>query len=267
MKTEELTQHAYCVDVAGYTILRNQVHDTDLQTYLKVCKQAADKGGRYAGERCLYCWGPETLKILEHANIDKLATCVMGAYRFWDLDRVSVSPATEGVQYPLKVESPPMNDLEWHRDFGYSEGVEGRPDYLWFFVCLTDINDENGATWIVPGSHRESQYKPKAFDEEESKKWVASAVQVRANGGDIVVLNPRTFHAAGRNYTSETRWIMSVGLTSRSEPARYNHWKIAEPIREGLTEQVKGLLEASETCYDTDLKVKPILPEGWPVSP
>ena len=28
------------------------------------------------------------------------------------------------------------------------------PAHLWFFLCLDDTTPENGATWIVPGSHR-----------------------------------------------------------------------------------------------------------------
>lgn len=259
---EELIQHAYCVEVAGYTILRNQVPLTDIQTYREVCTRVLDNG---ANGRCLYCWGTETLKILEHGNIDQLATRVMGEYKFWDLMCVCARPATEGVQYPPKVEYPPMNDLGWHRDFGRASSAEEQPVYmLYFFVCLVDINDENGATWIVPGSHRRSaRHEPLAFKDEE--KWVASAIQVRANAGDIVVLSPSTFHAPGWNYTNEPRLIMSVGLVSQREPARYNHWQIAAPIRERLTGRVERLLKASETHYEKDPELPPPdLPEGWP---
>ena len=58
---------------------------------------------------------------------------------------------------------------------------------------------------------------------------------------------------------------MNAGLTR--EPARYNHWQIAAPIRKKLTGRVERLLKARDTQYETDdpETPAPILPEDWPV--
>ena len=42
----------------------------------------------------------------------------------------------------------------WHRDMPYQEWIISRPLALNAFYCLTDFTDKNGATYVLPYSHK-----------------------------------------------------------------------------------------------------------------
>ena len=274
---EELQRHAYCLQqVAGYTILRNQVSEHDLQTYREICTKVLQekKGGGWAASS-LYCWGEEMLGILDHENIHRLASLVMTDYKLWNLSVGSPTPAEADGEYPPQeelewyrgfhhVDSPERPSDMWHRDFDPADSNEG-PNYLWFFICLVDVNEQNGGTWIAPGTnHISDLYEPNPH----AKRWFPSAIQIHAKAGDILVLDPTTYHERGTNYTTELRLLLSVNLCRKHVPAAFNHWKIAGPLQQKVKGRVKELLKASEAhAYDRNPSAPIVLPEGWPVSP
>ena len=199
----------------------------------------------------------------------------MGDYKLWNLAVRSPTPAKEGVEYPPKDElewyrdfslvdrTERPNDL-WHRDFDLADRTEA-PNYLWFFICLVDVNERNGGTWIAPGTNRISAlYEPNPH----AKRWFPSAIQIDAKAGDILVLDPTTYHESGKNYTTELRLILGVALSRKHLPAAFNHWKIAGPLQKKVKGRVKELLKASEAQEDIrNVSAPLILPENWPVSP
>ncbi len=67
---------------------------------------------------------------------------------------------------------------------------------------LDDFTEENGATWFLPGSHH-SPERPSRDD------FFARAERLVAPAGSAWYLNPRMWHAAGKNDTD--RWRHSFG--------------------------------------------------------
>lgn len=84
---------------------------------------------------------------------------------------------------------------------------------------LDDYGEENGATRVVPGSHRPRQGdSPDLNDESRS-------VQLSGAAGDILVFDVDLAHAAGRNSTGARR--RSILISYRTESLHALHLKTA----------------------------------------
>ena len=64
--------------------------------------------------------------------------------------------------------------------------------------CLDDFTDENGATRIVPGSHRWNR-KPMA------EEAASASVALEAPAGSFIVMESRVWHKTGHNRTTDRR--------------------------------------------------------------
>ncbi len=87
-----------------------------------------------------------------------------------------------------------------HRDVRSFTGA----DKLWIntLIMLDNSTKENGATWILEGSHLRSS-KPS-----EEEFW-NSAIQVEGEIGDVLIFHGNTWHCAGENKSKSTRHIIT----------------------------------------------------------
>src|SRR5262249_14024013 len=152
--------HAYALDVSGYTVVPGQVSVSNLEEMRSASARAIEATEKisatkklkytvrekyYRGVRCMYCWGDVFVRLLENESMHGIASLLMDRYQLWDLSVLSALPSPPGAD---------DSTLIWHRDFfGFQHGTQS-PGHLWFFFCLDDMTPENGATWVVPGSHR-----------------------------------------------------------------------------------------------------------------
>ncbi len=74
-----------------------------------------------------------------------------------------------------------------------------------FMILLDDFTEANGATWLLPGSHRTREAPAADFFFANARRLVASA-------GSVVYLNPRIWHAGGQNTTGTWRHSITVSL-------------------------------------------------------
>lgn len=86
----------------------------------------------------------------------------------------------------------------FHRDFA-KDFVASKCLALNAFWCITDFTAENGATWVVPGSHRAPELPSDAFIE-------ANKVQLVTPAGSILLWDGLLLHKAGYNTTQQTRY-------------------------------------------------------------
>jgi hypothetical protein len=267
----DLSNHAYALDVSGFTILPQQVNTEALcelrssaDAALAAARTVRCRGGKlkhtggsayYESSRCMYCWGDACFQLLDNATLHELCALVFGNYQLWDMSILSALPVPEHASAAT---------TSWHRDFGSAERGLEAPNYLWFFVCLDDTSVLNGATWVVPGSHRlNSRHQPA-----ELKTWTSdnleiypSRVPLCAKAGDILVLDPTVLHTSGRNSTSQPRRLLNVGICRDSMRPLLNHWVVAGPsLQDRANERVKKMLGAGFQPLETTWSV---LPEGW----
>jgi ectoine hydroxylase-related dioxygenase (phytanoyl-CoA dioxygenase family) len=107
---------------------------------------------------------------------------------------------------------------------------------------LDDFTEENGATRVVPGSHRwgkmpkDAMADPKAAHAEE-KLLLAPA-------GTVVIFNSHTWHGGTLNRTSQPRQALHSYWVRRGHPQQLDQKTfLSTEVRESFPEAVKYLLD------------------------
>ncbi len=90
------------------------------------------------------------------------------------------------------------NQSAWHRDLPYQHFVSSRPLAINALFCVDDFTLANGATFVLPASHKDEAFPSKPYVE-------TNALQVVAKAGSFILLDCMMFHAGGFNTTSMAR--------------------------------------------------------------
>ncbi len=272
-----ITKHAYALDVSGYTIVPGQVTGSELEQLrestdraiaavgqaVRALEGTAGRKLKYTGGtqyylacRCMYCWGPACVRLLEHDLVHQLSAVVLRHYHLWDMTALTALP------------TPPMAEkatTSWHFDPDPDAQLYSRPpSYLWFFLCLDDLTPDNGATWVVPGSHRVwSEHAPalgSAWTGDQLDDY-PSRIQLCARAGDMVVMDPTMLHTSGRNTTSRPRRLLAVNMCHAKLSPLLDHWALAGPkLRENASDRLRKILGPDKHSLEGTWDV---LPEGW----
>ena len=111
------------------------------------------------------------------------------------------------------------SDTGWHQDTRYWSFTTGELVNLW--VALGPETPQNGCLQVLPGTHTgpapASRLDNELFlrtDLEENQPLLQTARPVELQPGDALFFHARCFHAATRNFSSETK--QSVVFTFRS---------------------------------------------------
>lgn len=103
--------------------------------------------------------------------------------------------------------------------------------------CLDDVDEENGATRYLPGSH---QFR--SFDDlpENAKELT---VPIRAPAGSFVVMEGRVWHTSGCNISRGRQRRMLFGYYSTDFIRTQSNWNAALPeaVQDGLDDEMRGL--------------------------
>ena len=101
----------------------------------------------------------------------------------------------------------------WHRDARYWSFE--RDDLISTWLALGPEFVENGALWLVPGSHAmtftSDRFDAAKFfraDLPENKSIIDTAVCPELQTGDVVFFHCNTLHSAGRNQTDEVKFSL-----------------------------------------------------------
>ncbi len=86
----------------------------------------------------------------------------------------------------------------WHRDLPYQDWIISKPLALNAFYCITEFTKDNGATFLLPYSHRLDYFPSSKFVEENS-------IQLEAPKGSVVFFDSMLYHRAGYNKSHYAR--------------------------------------------------------------
>ena len=114
---------------------------------------------------------------------------------------------------------------------------------------LDDFTPDNGATRVVPGSHKWGQ-RPQ---EQMSDPFAAHPQQILVTGkaGTIVICNAHTWHGGTANRTSEQRRAMHAFFCRGDKPQQQYQKKLLRPeTQAGLSGQLRKLLALDDALND-----------------
>src|SRR5262249_53151248 len=122
----------------------------------------------------------------------------------------------------------------------------GVPDAQGYYVCtaawmLDDFTKQNGATRIVPGTHK-SRMLPKEVMSDPNQFHPDEVVGV-GQAGDALVFNGHCWHAGGRNDTDQPRRAILVHYIRADHPQELNQKEALMPeVQASMTTRERELL-------------------------
>lgn len=121
--------------------------------------------------------------------------------------------------FTANIALPGSKSMELHSDQGI---VVPEPwlqpwsvNVIW---CLNDIDEENGATRYIPGSHKVQTTS------ELPENAAAKTVPFEAPAGSIVVMDGRVWHTSGANVSRSRERALLFGYYSRSFVRQQQNW-------------------------------------------
>jgi ectoine hydroxylase-related dioxygenase (phytanoyl-CoA dioxygenase family) len=102
--------------------------------------------------------------------------------------------------YKCIIKAPRISSrFRWHRDLPYLEHTS--PNLLTAMLCLDDMTETNGATVVMPGTHRVPHEAVGSQDKEiqEDKLPDAPRVTVCCPAGSVVLFHVNIIHGGGGN--------------------------------------------------------------------
>ncbi len=131
--------------------------------------------------------GDEFLKLALNENLlSTLRRLILGKYILNQQNGV-INPSQEA-----------FNQGKWHRDLPYQHFVSTRPLAINALFCVDDFTAENGATFVLPASHKSEAFPSAGYVK-------SNAIQVEARAGSFILLDCMLFHAGGYNGTKSAR--------------------------------------------------------------
>ncbi|WP_395450914.1 phytanoyl-CoA dioxygenase family protein [Aminobacter sp. UC22_36] len=138
--------------------------------------------------RILMQMDPLFLELAMNANVLEICKRLIGGTIVLNQQNGVVNPPL-GARY---------NQGAYHRDLPYQHFVSTRPLAINALFCLDQFTTDNGATFVVPASH-----KQEAFPSDLSLPGFQ--VQVAAPAGSFIVLDCMVYHVGGVNRTAKPR--------------------------------------------------------------
>jgi phytanoyl-CoA hydroxylase len=122
----------------------------------------------------------------------------------------------------------------WHRDIRYWSFQ--REDLVSVWFALGEENADNGALWLVPGSHR-MRFEAERFDEakffradlEANREILQRAVSPRLAPGDAIFFHCNTLHSAGKNLSDAVKFSLVFTYHGESNAPRAGTRSASKP--------------------------------------
>jgi len=184
---------------------------------------------------------------------EKLESCVDSL-----LGKDNYFPITEWGWFPISFpgfapNEKVMPDVGWHIDGAPLQRLDD-PEYAVVCLCLfTDIDAWGGGTLIEVASHKEViRYMASAdphgkgvfhkdINEYMHGRLRRETVEINGKAGDIVLMNPYTWHCRGHNYSDRVRVICnSRCVMKRRMNLKSPHNVVEQSIAEAMTGYVNG---------------------------
>ena len=197
--------------------------------------------------------------------------------------RITQSPRGEG-RYPWRVGLTQIIDVGpgqqkqgvhrgnglWVHDLA-GDRLDPQIETMW---ALTDFTVENGATHVIPGSHRWPDVM-EGHEEKGTRTWLGEvdheSVQATMRAGSVLIWTGWTVHGAGANTSDERRIGMNIDYSLSFLSQEENQFLSCPPnVARTLSEEMRRLIGYTQgggaLNYFADcLRPKVALNEGYDV--
>ena len=203
----DLEQQLFDIEIFGFTLVRDVLSAAEVAAI------------RAVNERLLNSDGEDLVFHGRAGHITNLPT--LDPVYFPCIDHPKVLPLLEAVMghelilasLNSRVVRPGEDRQSLHADVPEQFHRHGAPVMMNTAWMLDDFTEENGATYIVPGSHHSARRQP---PEGLAVEFVHRAV---APAGSVLAFNGQCWHAGGENRTTHSRHAL------------FGHYRVAPWIR------------------------------------
>lgn len=250
----DLEERGYCI-FENSSILRENIEELNFQAE-KLIKEEGDLGGwegkmQYYKKNKKFEDGADRLGALvqKHEVFRKLILCpeiLSCAYHV--VGRQDIKICGFNLRNPKKG----SGNQEIHID-GFSRNENNEPYAgVVAFVYLNDSYVKNGATRVIPGSHKWLGYPDDHIDINKPHK---KEIRIEVKAGTIVVANLNLWHAGALNLDGTMRKVIMINVKSREYDQLLNYKKfLSKDIKDSLSEAQKYILaiRRSDKSQKTD---------------
>jgi ectoine hydroxylase-related dioxygenase (phytanoyl-CoA dioxygenase family) len=171
----------------------------------------------------LLCRDPIFGHLLEDPRLQDLMAPVLGpSWIMYAFTSSSLPPHGTNYGNRIHVDSP-----RWVQGYSFNLGV------MW---ALDEFTGDNGATQVLPGSHRSPDSpSPEFFDR--------NFVRLTCPAGSMIVFDGRLFHRAGDNRTAAWRHALTMNACRSYMKQRFDWVRfIPAPISDALNAQARRII-------------------------
>jgi len=147
--------------------------------------------------RLPFYYDARLLRLARNSRILKVVSHILAKYH--------VLSQQNGVINPAGAEK--YNQGAWHRDLPYQHVVFSRPLAINALFCVDEFTEINGATMVLPATHKQEAFPSSRFVAEAAKQIVAPA-------GSYIVLDCMVYHTGSANRTMTERRAVNHVYTS-----------------------------------------------------
>ena len=239
-------EHKRQLDEVGYVVLNGLMGDElHLALRRRIHELFVEEGERAGSE----------FRTEEHAH--RLANLVdKGEVFRRAIAHPEVIDAVRHVIGQPKLSSLNARSADPHSDAGQPLHVDmaAVPDERGYWVCntiwmLDDFTPDNGATRVVPGSHRWGKRPQEVLADPEAPH--PGEVLVTGGAGGVVIMNSHLWHGGTANRTAAPRLAMHAFYCRRDKPQQQYQKKLLRPeVQAALSPELRELLALDDPLND-----------------
>ena len=181
---------------------------------------------------------PDLAWLATHPTLGAIAAALMACdgVRLWQ-DQLLYKPPG----------GPAKTTIGWHQDWASWDTVASHEAFVTAWVAFDDVDDDNGAMQMIPGSHRLGLVPDGSnfFSTDRDAQLDALAVHgigaptsVVMRAGQVSFHHPLTFHGSGPNTSQRLRRSLAVHfvdstVTAVSREGAWQHYNLALFLERG----------------------------------
>jgi ectoine hydroxylase-related dioxygenase (phytanoyl-CoA dioxygenase family) len=206
----EYEQHEKNLDVYGYTVVKALLHEKTVENLKKVVNRLWDtvREEQYSGRQ------DRDIRDKLVYNLQNKDKCFIDLLIVPFVKRVCMTKLNDIYHRAIPANKPNYilnyynartsgDKLELHIDSHVPSSGRWCTAMQVSFL-LDDMDESNGCTVVVPGSHRSDEFSDRAIEKD---------VPVLAQAGDVVIWDSRLWHGTRENTVNASRWALVATLT------------------------------------------------------